>query len=218
MFTELIDTLRCPNRHEDSWLVASSSRSDERHIIDGTLGCPICRASFAIVGGEARFAAPPAQEPVATLDDDAAFRLAAQLHLVEAPEPVLLIGVWTAAAIPLLRLTPTVKLFLGNSRLARVVPGQTSTITHSTARLPLAGASLRAVAIDATHATDALVGDCTRVLRVTGRLVAPAGVMLDAALWKPLARDDEVQVAERLPAPSGLVQLKRAPAKPLFGS
>lgn len=218
MFTELIDTLRCPNPHEDSWLVASSTRSEARHIIEGTLGCPICRASFAIVDGIARFAEPVAQNPIESLDDEAAFRLAAQLHLVEAPEPVLLIGAWTTAAIPLLRLTPTVKLFLGNSRLARVVPGQSSTITHSTARFPLAAASLRAIAIDVTHATDALLGDCTRVLRVSGRLVAPASVVLNTALWKPLARDDEVQVAERLPTLSGLVQLKRAPAKPLFSS
>ncbi|MDZ7630837.1 MAG: hypothetical protein U5K74_05630 [Gemmatimonadaceae bacterium] len=92
MFTELIDTLRCPNDHDDSWLVATSTRSDQRHIVEGRLGCPVCRQTFLIVDGVAQFRAPVAIPPIDALDEDAAFRIAAQLHLVEAPSPILLTG------------------------------------------------------------------------------------------------------------------------------
>jgi hypothetical protein len=37
MFIELVDALRCPVPHEESWLVASADRMEARHIVDGTL-------------------------------------------------------------------------------------------------------------------------------------------------------------------------------------
>ena len=53
MFIELVDALRCPVPHEDSWLVASAERTESRHIVTGTLGCPVCRAQFPIRRGVA---------------------------------------------------------------------------------------------------------------------------------------------------------------------
>ncbi len=215
MFTELIDTLRCPNAHEDSWLVAASTRTDGRHIMDGTLGCPICRATFDIVDGEVLFGTAPIT-PIAAFDEDAAFRLAAQLHLVEAPQPVLLVGDWSGAAQPLRRILPHVKLMVGDAAPQRAFDDRVSALRLPAAGIPLATGALRALALDATHASPASLAHAARVVRTTGRLVAPASTPLDASLWRILATDVEVLVAERVAAASGLVQLKRAPARPLF--
>jgi len=44
VFVELIEALRCPRPHEDAHLVASATRTEARHIVDGVLGCPVCGA------------------------------------------------------------------------------------------------------------------------------------------------------------------------------
>ncbi len=216
MFTELIDTLRCPNAHEDSWLVATSTRNEGRHIVEGRLGCPVCRATFLIVGGEVQFGDALGAPTLDVFDDDAAFRLAAQLYLLEAPAPVMLVGRWSAALTPLLRLLPTVKFFVGDARLPIPLDDRVSGLRLPSERFPLAATSLRAMAIDQEHATPALVLDASRVLRTAARLVVPVGTPLDPAFWKPMASDAEVQVAERLPIASAPIQLKRAPSHPLF--
>lgn len=216
MFTELIDTLRCPNAHEDSWLVATSTRTEARHIVEGRLGCPVCRGSYPIVDGVARFCAPVSLPLVETFDDETAFRIAAQLHLVEAPSPILLTGRWSAAVEALLRITPTVRMFIGDSQCPIALDDRVSLFTMPGTRVPLATASVRGLALDVDHATAALLADAARVVRANGRIVVPAACGLDPLCWKPLVRDAEVQVAERLPMASAPVQLKRAPANPLF--
>ncbi len=74
MHIELVDTLRCPHPHEDTWLVASVTRFDGREVVEGTLGCPACRRQFPVRGGEVDFTAgdgsgaggePPAAIPPA---------------------------------------------------------------------------------------------------------------------------------------------------------
>lgn len=216
MFTELIDTLRCPEPHEDSWLVATSTRTESRHVIEGRLGCPVCRASFVIADGNAQFGPPPALPAIAPFDDDTAFRIAAQLHLIEAPSPILLVGEWSAAVAALLRITPTVKMFVGNTQLPIAVDDRVSTLTLPSGRFPLAVASLRGVALDRQHATAPLLADAARVVRTAGRLVVPSDLVLDPDAWTPLVRDSALQVAERRATASAPVQLRRAPAQPLF--
>ena len=55
MFIELVDALRCPQPHAESWLVVASTRTQARHILEGTLGCPVCRAEYPIVDGVVDF-------------------------------------------------------------------------------------------------------------------------------------------------------------------
>jgi len=55
MFIELVDSLRCLSPHDETWLVAAASRMDGRHLIDGVLGCPVCRREYAIRDGTAWF-------------------------------------------------------------------------------------------------------------------------------------------------------------------
>ena len=51
MFVELIDKLRCLDSHVDRCLVASATHTVDRHILEGTLGCPVCGAEYAIHEG-----------------------------------------------------------------------------------------------------------------------------------------------------------------------
>lgn len=216
MFTELIDTLCCPNPHEQGWLVATSTRTVGRHIMSGRLGCPVCRASFEIVDGEVMFTDGMVLQSTRTLDHDAAFRLAAQLHLVEAPQPILLTGSWSRAVAPLRALVPSVTIFVGNGTSTITQDDRVSTVRLPASVIPLAAGALRAVALDVSHATAALLTESARVLRPGGRLAAPASVALDAGCWNVLASDADTVVAERLPTASAPVTLKRAPAAPLF--
>lgn len=216
MFTELIDQLRCPNAHEDSWLVATSTRTGSRHILDGKLGCPVCKATFDIVDGEVLFTVAPVLRSTITLDDDAAMRLAAQLHLVEAPQPVMLTGQWSRAVAPLRSIVPTVTIFVGDATSVIALDAQVSLLRLPASRIPLATGALRGLALDRAHANDAYVTDAARIVRTNGRLLIPAGTALDDALWRTLAADAEVTVAERLATASAPVSLRRAPATPLF--
>ncbi len=216
MFTELIDMLRCPNAHEDSWLVATSTRSAERHILDGVLGCPVCRASFAIEDGEARFGTARRDGEAPPFDEDTAFRLAAQLHLLEAPQPILVTGEWSRAIPALLRIIAHVKVFVGDTHLTLPLDERVSTLTLPAAGLPLATGALRGLALDAAHVSAPLLGAAARVVRTKGRLVVPAGTALDLSDWTPLASDAHHTVAERLPSASAPIPLRRAPSSPLF--
>ncbi len=216
MFTELIDTLRCPNAHEDSWLVATSTRTQSRHIMDGKLGCPVCSATFEIKDGEVLFTTGSTLRTTRVLDDEAAFRLAAQLHLIEAPQPILLTGSWSRAVQPLRTIVPNVTMFVGDATSIISLDERVSTLRLPASAIPLATGALRGIALDVSHATGAYLTASARVLRTGGRLVAPERVTLDDTVWRILARDSEVTVAERLPTSSAPIQLKRAPSAPLF--
>jgi hypothetical protein len=162
------------------------------------------------------FSSGPALRSAITLDDDAAFRLAAQLHLVEAPQPVMLVGQWSRAVAPLRRIVGTVTLFVADASSVIALDEKVSTLRLPASGIPLATGALRGLALDRAHAGDAYVRDAARVVGTKGRLVIPAGVTLDEALWRTLASDDTVAVAERLPVATAPIALRRAPAAPLF--
>ncbi len=216
MFTELIDMLRCPNAHEDGWLVATSTRTGQRHILDGRIGCPVCKASFDITEGEVMFTSAPVLRSAIVLDEEAAFRLAAQLHLVEAPQPILLAGHWSRAVAPLRRIVPTVTLLVGNATSVLPVDERVSAVRLPPSGFPLANAVLRGLALDRAHVGTAFLEDAARVVRVQGRLVVPAATELDERQWRVIAIDTDVTVGERLPSPTSPVALRRAPANPLI--
>src|SRR3954471_5210085 len=100
MFIELIDALRCPNKHEESWLVASAPRMEAGHIVEGVLGCPVCTAEYSISDGVVDFRRDKAGPLPAGVQGDAetAMRLAALLDLSDAQGFAVLLGTWGAHA------------------------------------------------------------------------------------------------------------------------
>ena len=51
MFIELTDHLRCPNQHEESFLVLLPDAMDGRSVRTGHLGCPVCGRTFQLHDG-----------------------------------------------------------------------------------------------------------------------------------------------------------------------
>ncbi len=51
MFIELTDLLRCPNPHDESFLILLPDRMDGRSVRTGQLGCPVCGRTFDLMDG-----------------------------------------------------------------------------------------------------------------------------------------------------------------------
>jgi uncharacterized protein YbaR (Trm112 family) len=51
MFIELTDYLRCPEDHEESFLVLLPDRVEGRSVMAGQLGCPVCGRTFQLSDG-----------------------------------------------------------------------------------------------------------------------------------------------------------------------
>ena len=191
MFVELIDRLRCPNDHADTWLVATASRTAHRHLIDATLGCLECDAEYEVRDGDVFFGAPVASEAMPDSEADA-MRVAALLNLQERGLYVL-DGGWASLASAVQGILD-VDLLLADPASAAASAGQ-GTLRGIGDRWPLAAASLHGIALD--RATPARTADAVRVLRAAGRLVAPVSAALPAGV-RELARDERHWVAEKV--------------------
>lgn len=192
MFIDLIDQLRCPRPHEESWLVLSADHVDGRDVVDGILGCPVCRAEYAIRGGVARFAEVAAGTGVAPSEEQA-MRLAAFLDLTGTKGVAALMGTWGSHAplvrsltdIPLLLINPPIGVAMGDG-ISGITVGRTIALAHG---------SVRALAIDA-GADDQLVESTQGALAAGARVLGPVTVPLPDGV-RELVRDQSVWVGER---------------------
>ena len=203
MFIETIDLLRCPREHEETWLVAAFTKMNGRFVVEGSLGCPICEATYLISNGIADFTgeSPPRARMSSNEGDDPeqAIRLAAFLNLARSGSTVVLEGDQAVHATAIANITQCRVIVLNPSH-AVIETEQTSTI-HAADRIPLRTSTVDGVA--AMSAT--IIADAARVLKPGIRLVAPASLPLHPALTE-LARDDTSIVAE---AAGPLIRLSR---------
>lgn len=212
MFIELVDSLRCPRDHEDSWLVLGAERMHERHVVSGVLGCPVCRAQYRIEHGVADLRLRPgdarpsrAPEPTPGAAEQA-MRLAAFLNLTDGGGPAVLVGAWTRYAVGVRALTDTPLLLVNPVAGGVVEPGLSGLRVDDV--LPLAAASARGVALD-EGADAAFVARAVRAVRPRGRVLAPSAVPVPEGVTE-LARDAAVWVAERSADAGPLIALARA--------
>lgn len=213
MLLDLMDILRCPVPHQDSWLVLSADGWEGRHVTAGTLGCPACRAEFPIAGGVADLSAgvPVPRDAggedgeTGDTDPERAVRLAALLDLGEPGGVVLLAGRLAALAPVLEELVPATYVLL-NAAVPPPGPASASGVAAST--IPFAAGSLRGVALDQAHGTTAFLAGAVRALRTGGRLVAPEAVPVPAGL-EVLARDAREWVGIAEGPPGAVVSLRR---------
>lgn len=204
MFIELVDALRCPTPHAESWLVAATTRMVLRHIVEGALGCPVCHAQYPIHHGVVDFRRAPHSAPSRATppDEEQATRLAAFLDLTDRTGFAILLGPWSVHAPLLHALVETPLIVVDPPEGVEGEPG--ISVIRCDGELPLAAGAARGTAID--DGNDARVASAVRVTRAKGRLVAPVAVPLPAEV-RELARDDAVWVAERELAASPLVAL-----------
>jgi len=235
MHIELVDSLRCPVPHEDTWLVASVTRFDGRDIVEGVLGCPSCRRHYEVrrgevdfSGGEGSDAAPVRQTqsaaaaesetdrgvrltgagaaPSAPTDEDV-LRARALLALDE-PGGIVLLGGSLARFAQRLADEVQVATIVLNAPEWLWREGGVPSAIRSRNAIPVAGGVLRAVWFDDDTATPELLAGAARALRPGGRLMAPATAQLPAGAGR-LAGDAEQWVAEATAAPSAPVPLRR---------
>ena len=211
MFIELVDILRCPNRHEESWLVLATSRIDGRDVIEGVLGCPVCKSEFPITGGVARFdQGNPRLTRSTAADENEAVRLAALLNLTDASGYAILAGE-TASHAEQMRDLTDVPLLLVDPPSGIEMRGGLSGLTTdaSSFALPLAAGSARAMALDDSTTPQALEARLP-ALSTGGRILAPATLPLPEGV-AVLARDGRQWLGERANAArsSGIVSINR---------
>src|SRR5919107_2751183 len=174
MFVELVDLLRCPHPHEDSWLVAAADTTAERHIVHGTLGCPVCHAEFPVRDAVVHFDGEcvVADAPLPHLDDGEraaeAMRLAALLDLSSSGGTVVLGGAWQLCADALLDLAD-VRVLLVDPPRAPDLREEVSAVRGAV--LPIAPNAVRGIALDERTATPERVTAAAHALRPRGRLV-----------------------------------------------
>jgi uncharacterized protein YbaR (Trm112 family) len=178
---ELVDLLRCPHAHAESWLVATAERMVGRDIVEGQLGCPVCEAVYPITGGAVLFTPATAAEQRAEGDD--VLRTAALLNLAEPGGVVVLVGAWSVYARPLANIVDAHVLVIDPSDRVEGVSA-----IYADGGIPLAAGAARAVATDAP---DAVV----LALRPGGRILSPAAVRVPPGV-RELARDQRHWVGE----------------------
>jgi uncharacterized protein YbaR (Trm112 family) len=205
MHIEFIDLLRCPNPHEETWLVAALHKMDARLVVEAKLGCPVCSAEYFIRDGVAIFSedertgsairgSPPA---------DAAERIAAFLDLTGPGKTVLLVGDEAASAQALSELSDARVIALNSPHGSQL----SERVAHVRARapVPLAARSLDGIALDQSHTNPEMISEAARLLRPRGRLLATTRATLSPE-FRELARDDDHVIAEYV---GELVSLRR---------
>lgn len=207
MLIDLVDQLRCPEPHEEIWLVTAAVRTVERDIMDGLLGCPICRAEYPIRDGTVYFVErTPEQAPAASpQSQEEAMRLAAFLDLGEPRGYAALVGEWGSQARVTQLLTDVHLLLVNPPRDVEMGQGLSGIVVSDV--LPLSRSVLRGIAFDAS-ASAALVASALPAIRARGRVVGPASLPVPAGVTE-LVRDARVWVGEREAAPGPVVRLER---------
>ena len=205
MFIELIDLLRCPREHDDSWLVAAFAKVDQRFVIRGKLGCPICGATYPIEDGIADLRDAELHSAMAdatrvsnecsprTTSADDVVRFAAMLGLTRPGSLVVLEGGASDMAIPLSEMTEARAIVLNPE--GRITESESVAVVLADGRIPLGPASVDGIVLGSR--TPTVYADSARVLKPGGRLVVPASTDIGVQ-FRTIARDERHLVAESI--------------------
>ena len=185
MRVETLELLRCPANHEPSPLITVACERDGDRIIEGSLGCSICGAEYALRDGVVYLAS----DVLIALDSDAKdpMRTAALLGLNEPGARVALCGAFGGDAALIEEATD-----------ARCISVNASTSAVDQIRctildiVPLATASLNGLAVDSAHVR--VLADAARVVKTGGRVLGPALAPVPDGC-RELARDAQEWVA-----------------------
>ena len=196
--------LRCPAPHELSPLVTVAIRREGDRLMEATMGCSVCRAEYGLRDGVAYLGVGGLDR---SLERDAPIdpmRIAALLGLGDPGARVMLCGTVGAAAETLETVTGALCVVINAPSAGDTCEWGDQLVIGISRTIPLASASLHGVAVDSAHV--ALLPDAARVVRVGGRVVAPAHAPVPAGC-RELARDALEWVAEvelSVSAPVGL--------------
>jgi hypothetical protein len=169
MFIELTDHLRCPNQHDESFLVLLPGTMAGRSVRTGDLGCPVCGRTFQLTDGVFDTGDAPATTVTGdVLDADA---ITALVGLSGPGGYLTLVGAAGALWSEVAERNSGVALVAVNPP-ASVHDGSGISVIRSS-RLPLKTGSMRGVVLSRPFADDAAwVQEAARVvlpgLRIVG--------------------------------------------------
>ena len=150
MFIELTDHLRCPNEHDESFLVLLPATMEGRSVRTGDLGCPVCGRTFQLIDGVFDTGDAPATEIAeGVLDADA---LTALVGLSGPGGYLTLVGAAGALWSEVAERNSGVALVAVNPP-ASAVDGPGISVVRS-GRLPLKTGSMRGVVLSRPFADD----------------------------------------------------------------
>jgi uncharacterized protein YbaR (Trm112 family) len=201
MLIDVTEILRCPQPHDEAYLICGPVTMDGRHVVRGGLACPVCRAEYPIVDRVAWFAPPDAvAEPSTPSAPLAASSLTVEavrtfLDLQGGGGYVLLVGNAARFGPELAALLPLSAVVCCCLSSSRPDPGAI-TVLHSPRVLPIKRHSVRAVVVGSDAARDPWLPSAVEALLTGLRVIvedetaAPAGVV-------ELARGAGVFVGEK---------------------
>ncbi len=180
MFIELTDHLRCPNDHDESFLVLLPGTMEGRSVRTGDLGCPVCGRTFQLIDGLFDTGdAPAADVTDSVLDADA---ITALVGLSGPGGYMTLVGAAGALWSELAERNSGVALVAVNPP-ASVLDGSGISVIRSS-RLPLKTGSMRGVVLSRPFADDvSWVKEAARVvlsgLRIVGEGKEPPSDIIE---------------------------------------
>jgi uncharacterized protein YbaR (Trm112 family) len=181
MFIELTDHLRCPEEHEESFLVLLPDKMEGRSVLAGQLGCPVCGRTYEVQGGSVDFGGVPEWSGESdTILDAGAVNALTGLH---GPGGYLtLVGDVGSMWQDIAELNPGVALVAVNPPAAVDNAPQIS-VLHA-GRLPLKSGSMRGVVLGGNYGSNPnWVSEAARAvlpgLRVVGEGPNPSPTVID---------------------------------------
>ena len=175
MFIELTDLLRCPEEHEEQFLVLLPDTMVDRSVQEGSLGCPVCGKTYQVTEGMARLGkSPPPSEVDTVLTAES---VEALVGLSGPGGYLALVGVEAALCRTLAeRMNGVHIVSINPSSDGRVVP--TVSVLEA-GRIPLKARSMRGVVLAPGYGSSAAwLEDAKRVvlpgLRIVGEGPVPA--------------------------------------------
>ena len=181
MFIELTDHLRCPEDHDESFLVLLPEKMEGRLVKTGHLGCPVCGRTFALVDGvfDAGGAPDPGDSGASSLSAEA---VSALTGLGGPGGYLALVGPAASLWQDVAELNPGVAL-VGINPDPEVYDRPEISVVRG-GRIPLKSRSLRGVVLGRPYADDASwLREASRVvlpgLRIVGEGADPPDDLLD---------------------------------------
>ena len=170
MHIDLTEMLRCPEPHDEAFLVMSTGEMRGRMVRSGLLGCPVCGREYPLIKGVARFSGIGEQRAVSSALPVDAESLQALLDLSGPGGYVVLVGNAARHAVGLAGLMGGIH-FVGIDAPPDVEELPVLSLLSCDSMIPLRRAMARAVVVGRDHAEAAWLGEAERILLPGRRLV-----------------------------------------------
>ena len=170
MHIDLTEMLRCPEPHDEAFLVMSTGEMRGRMVRSGLLGCPVCGREYPLIKGVARFSGIGEQRAVSSALPVDAESLQALLDLSGPGGYVVLVGNAARHAVGLAGLMGGIH-FVGIDAPPDVEELPVLSLLSCDSMIPLRRAMARAVVVGRDHAEAAWLAEAERILLPGRRLV-----------------------------------------------